>query len=397
MNPLSAGWRVLIVSPNRRLISDVAPLIAQQLPAAPRAEVASYPNRREIVEMFKSAPPNLCFLDTTSKLDAAMSVMSDMLSLEPTLKIVVLLGENDPDLILRCLRQGASEFLTQPVTPDQMQPVIERLNRLLLEAGGRADVGRIYCVMPAKGACGASTVATHLAFQWKRLGSKRTLLADLDPVTGTISFLLKLKSNYSFVDAISHSSGMDTDLWKGLVTPVNSVDVLLPPEAHADGIHDIRNAAPILDYAKHYYDRIIIDAGVVYGDWSLSIANLCDEILLVTTNELPALQAAQRGLAYLERNRVHRSKIRIVINRFSKDLGLSKEMIETALKTEVYHLIPSDYEAIQRALIEGKLAPGNCSFGKSLAILANRLAGQDDSTAPKKSSGIGGFFSFLSR
>ena len=52
--------------------------------------------------------------------------------------------------------------------------------------------------MPAKGACGATTIACNLAFQWKRLGAKKILLADLDPLTGTLSFLLKIKSIYSF-------------------------------------------------------------------------------------------------------------------------------------------------------------------------------------------------------
>ena len=396
MNKVGPGWRTLIVSANRRAISDLVPLLAQLLPNAPRAEVPEYPNRRDLVEIVKAASPNLCFLDTITNVDSAMTVMTDLLNVEPALKVVVLLAANDPDLILRCLRQGAAEFLVQPFSVDQLQPVIERLNKLAGDSAGTADLGRVYCVMPAKGACGASTVATNLAFQWKRLGAKRVLLADLDPLTGTISFLLKLKSNYSFVDAISHAPAMDADLWKGLVTTVQGVDVLLSPEAHADGIHEIRDASPIINYARQLYDRIVIDAGALYGDWSLSIANLCDELLLVTTNELPALQAAQRGLAYLDHHRIHRSKLRIVINRFSRDLGLSKEMIETALKCDIYHLIPSDYEAIQRALIEGKLAPGNCLFGKSLIALSNRLSGREDA-APKKSFRIGGIFSLFSR
>jgi len=64
--------------------------------------------------------------------------------------------------------------------------------------------------MPAKGACGATTVATNLAFQWKRLGKKRVLLADLDPLGGTVfSFLLKVKCAYSFVDVLHRSSNLD--------------------------------------------------------------------------------------------------------------------------------------------------------------------------------------------
>ncbi len=71
--------------------------------------------------------------------------------------------------------------------------------------------------MPAKGGCGASTIASNLAYQMKR-GDKRILLADLDPLAGTLSFLLKIKSNYSFMDALARSHDIDADLWRSVVT-----------------------------------------------------------------------------------------------------------------------------------------------------------------------------------
>ena len=56
--------------------------------------------------------------------------------------------------------------------------------------------------MPGKGACGASTIAANLAYHIQRLSKTRLLLADMDPMTGTTSFLLNLKSTYSFIDAL---------------------------------------------------------------------------------------------------------------------------------------------------------------------------------------------------
>ncbi len=81
-----------------------------------------------------------------------------------------------------------------------------------------------------KGACGASTLAASLAFQWKRFEAKRVLLADMDASTGTISFLLKLKSTYSFIDALARAESLDADLWRGIVSQSGGIDVLLSPE-----------------------------------------------------------------------------------------------------------------------------------------------------------------------
>ena len=102
---------------------------------------------------------------------------------------------------------------------------------------------------------------------------------------------------------------------------------------------------------------MIIDTGSVYTEWNLNCARAANELLLVTTNELPALQAAQRALSYLDTNRIGRWKIRLVVNRYLRDVGLSREVIGTALHTEVFETLPSDYEAVQKALLDGKPIP----------------------------------------
>jgi len=251
-------------------------------------------------------------------------------------------------------------------------------------------------VMPAKGACGATTVACNLAFQWKRLGAKRVLLADLDSLAGTMSFLLKIKSTYSFIDVLVHAHELDQDLWNAMVTPVGGVDVLLAPELMAEGIQDLRDPAPILDFARHSYDVVVLDAGGVYGDWNLNQARQASELLLVTTNELPALQAAQRALSYLDTNRIGRWKVRLVVNRYLRDVGLSREVIGTALHTEVFDSLPSDYEAVQKSLMDGKPIPAGTPFGKAIMQLADKLGGRSEGIK-KTSSSLSGLFGLFSK
>jgi pilus assembly protein CpaE len=250
--------------------------------------------------------------------------------------------------------------------------------------------------MPAKGACGASTVACNLAHYAKRSGAKKVLLADLDPLTGTVSFQLKLRQSYSFMEALTRGQHMDEDIWKGLVMNSGGIDVLLAPDQPVHGIDETYSAAAILEFTRSLYDVVIVDSAGAYGQWSLTLARICDELLLVTTNELPALQSTQRALAYLERNRMERSKIRVLVNRYHKDFGLSCDVIEAALHTDVYHLIPSDYQGVQRALVEGKPIPVGCEVGKALQLLAEKLAGKGQAPSPPSSaSSLSRMFSFL--
>ena len=182
------------------------------------------------------------------------------------------------------------------------------------------------------------------------------------------------------------------------MTSSQGIDVLLPPDSPVAAAHEVSDASPIIDFARRAYDHVIVDTSGGYGDWSLSIARKSDEILLVTTNELPCLHAAQRVLAYLDNHHIQRAKVRLIVNRFNLDVGLSQEMIEMALRTEVFQLIPSDYESLQRSLLDGKPVQAATLFGKSLAALAEKMIGKEH--APKKKStgpGLSGLFSMFGK
>jgi pilus assembly protein CpaE len=378
------------------MAGELDPLLQAHLANVPVSHLRSYPSPRDLGGAMGGGA-HLVFLDMVSDPEQAVELLAEMSRLGPSIQVIALLAGNDPDFILRCLRAGAVDFLIQPFTGDQIESAQAKLARIqpAVESQGK-EPAKIYAVMPAKGACGATTIACNLAFQWKRLGAKRILLADLDSLTGTLSFLLKIKSVHSFIDVLQRSFELDSDLWNAMVTPVNGIDVLLAPELLVEGAQDLKDPGPILEYARHNYDAVVIDAGGVYGEWNLNQARLASELLLVTTNELPALQATQRALSYLDTNRIGRWKIRLIVNRYHRDVGLSREVIGTALHTEVFEILPSDYEAVQKSLLEGKPIAASTAFGKGMIQLADRLGGRTD-PAKKSTSALGGLLGLFSK
>jgi pilus assembly protein CpaE len=388
----SGTWKALFICPNQKIIRDLAPLLRKHLPTFSGHDLNAYPMRHQLAEVISTEAPNLCLLEIGELRDTGLGLIADLLRIDAKVPIIVVLPSNDPELVLRCLRQGASDFLIPPFTSEQVEGALQKIARL--QPNRAANSGKVYCIMPAKGGCGASTIASNMAYQMRR-GDKRILLADLDPLAGTLSFLLKIKSSYSFMDALARSHDIDADLWRSLVTNRNGLDVLLSPEVMTEGMSDLKDASSIIEYARGIYDLVVLDTGGVYGDWNLSQAQLADEILLVTTNELTALQAVQRSLGYLDANNVGRYKLRLIVNRYDRHTGLSKDVIGTALHTDIFHIMPSDYEAIQKALMEGKPMGAATSFGKSVIGLVDRLGGTSE--APKKNSSISGLLSLFSR
>jgi len=399
-SPVSAKT-VLVISPDVQLAMELKPLLAQHLPLWPVVEWTSYPDLRLLAETLASRSPSFCFLDVGSDREMALRVLAVFASASSSTQVVVLLNSNDPNLILSSLRQGAAEFMLQPLTSEQLHPVLERLAQLNPALSQPNSSSRVMAVVPAKGACGTSTVAANLAFQWKRLASSRVLLADLDPSTGIISFLLKLKWPYSFLDALSRTGSLDGDIWRGLVCSVNGLDVLLAPENGVEPMLELPDPAPIVDFSRSAYEAVILDIGEPFSAWSLSLAGAADQVLLVSTNELPALRGAQRVLQHLERNRIERSKVRLILNRYNPEAGLTQDAIETALHIDVAHVLPSDYDAVQKALVEGRPVATGTPFSKGLLALAEQLVGKSLATeaSPKKkgNSWTARLSSFLSR
>ncbi len=392
------SWRIILVTPGRRITAAILPIVSAELPTTQVIELQGYPKDGAFGDLGASGA--ICFLDLISDPEDGIDALTRMVQVSPNVPVVALVPDSDPALILQALRVGARDFLTEPFSPEQFRTVLDKLSSILPHL--TAGLGRVYTVIPAKGGCGASTLAFNLAVQLRKAGAERTLLADLDPMTGTQAFQMKLRPGFSFLEILNQGAGLDADIWRGVVQSFHGLDVLLAPDHPVDGAQEMGDTRPILEFSRRIYDAVVADMGCAYGEWTLSAARISDEIFLTTTNELPSLQAAQRVMSYLENNGIAAQQIRLIVNRFNKDVGLSKEMIETAMQTEVYLLIPSGYEDAQQALLEGKPIAATSSVGKPIASLAARLAGKDTPDARKseksKSPGaLSGLFGLFSR
>lgn len=395
----SESWQIVLVTAGRKIASEVLPIVSAELPFANVVEKQGYPRDGKLGDAGQEA--TVCLLDLITNPEAGLESLAKLAAATPELPVVSLVPEGKPQIILQALRLGAKDFLTQPFTKDQFRAVVEKLAPIVPQLATKR--GRVISVIPCKGGCGASTLAFNLAIQLKKHGSERTLLADLDPLTGTQAFQMKLKPGFSFAELLAEGRGLDADIWRGVVQSQSGIDVLLSPENPIEGAQEMGDTRAILDFARCLYDNVVVDLGSAYGEWALSALRASDEVFLVTTNELPALQSAQRVLNYYEGNLISRERLRLVVNRFNREVGLTEEMIETALQAEIYETIPSDYHGVQSALLDGKAILSSTAIGKSLTRISERILGLDvekrrkASEAARPARTLAGLFSLFSR
>ncbi len=125
---------ILVICPERQIYTQLTPLVSQLLPLTTIVEVSSYPNRKEATELLSRHQPWLCLVDVGKQRDEALATISELSNLNRNLQVVALLPAKDSDLILTCLRQGASEFLQRPLVAEQVQPVSRVSRKSILNA-----------------------------------------------------------------------------------------------------------------------------------------------------------------------------------------------------------------------------------------------------------------------
>ena len=164
--------------------------------------------------------------------------------------ILALSSTTDPDLLLRAMRAGFSEFLLKPLDMDEFLDSLARLDfRWTTNIARPANSGKILSFFGAKGGVGTTTLAVHLAMFLVRGLGKKVLLIDNHAQLGHVVLYLGMDgSNHHFYDLVQNVSRLDQELLRGFIaTHGSGLDVLSSPDVYgsswktdADGRTDAR-------------------------------------------------------------------------------------------------------------------------------------------------------------
>jgi pilus assembly protein CpaE len=321
--------------------------------------------------------PDVLLVDITG-LKETIDQLAKALKESTARPLLIALHETaEPDLILRAMRLGFQEYLYSPLK-DTLRPALEKLladARKSKEAGGRS--GRTVGIVSAKGGCGATTIACHIAYELRRQTSFEVLLADFDLHSGMVQFFMKTKSAYSVEDAFNNLHRLDTSYWKALIsngTPRLEI-ISAPDPATLSTFPTPEQMTKVLNFVRTQYDWSVIDLGRNMNFLGLSILDEIDETFLVTTLEIPALHRAKQILQKLTDSGYGRNRLRLVLNKLPARQDITPVEIEKMLGWPIYGLLGDDGEALYESYSEGKLLPPSAKLSKQLAQLARKLAG----------------------
>jgi pilus assembly protein CpaE len=262
----------------------------------------------------------------------------------PNTTIITAAQDASPDLIISSMRAGAREILRIPISADELRTVLDRVaefsNKQLVEAPKKK--GRMIAVFSSKGGCGTSFMATNLA----AATNAKTVVVDLNLQAGDLPLFLGLDPKYSIADMVEKRNRLDESLINSLVMPHSASLSLLAAPREADSADEIepQHIFEVLNKLREHYEYIVLDPQHTFDSITLAALDQSDEIVLILTLDIPAIRSTQRALEIFDRLGYPRKKVKIVVNRWSKQIDIDLRQVEKFLNEPVIGFVPSDYQ-----------------------------------------------------
>jgi pilus assembly protein CpaE len=297
--------------------------------------------------------PTAAIIALASNSEQAIKFIKRLNSESPRTAVISAAQDASPDLILQSLRAGAREFLRLPISQDELRTVLDRVAEF---SAGQVDApkkkGRMIAVFSSKGGCGTSFIATNLAVAT----AARTVLVDLNLQAGDLPLFLGVDPKYSFADMAENRTRLDDALIKSFTTPYSARLSLLAAPKEADLADEIEpeHVFEVLQRLRESYDYVVLDPQHTFDSITLAALDQSDEIVLVLTLDIPAIRSTQRALEIFDKLGYPRKKIRIVVNRWSKQIDLDLRQVEKFLGEPVIGFVPSDYQTAVTSINLGR-------------------------------------------
>jgi pilus assembly protein CpaE len=301
----------------------------------------------------------------------------------PRVRIIAAYPYDDPARILAALRAGANEFIHSPIGP-ALEAAFARIPEAHVAATESERRGQVVGFVSAKGGCGATTTACHVAVELKRRSGKGVLLAELDICPGPVGFLMKTQGQYSLNDALDNIARLDANFWSALLAPSRTgVSVLTAATRLMPGDADAERVQRVLRFMRTQHDWAVLDFGRGLNPLLTAAADELDELFVITTIDLPSLHMAKSMLRSLP-GRFERIPVHLVLNRAQKAADVSVDEIQKIFGRKVDATLPEDFEALYAAYANGTLLQGDCALGAAFSRMAMALTGETAKVKTKK-------------
>jgi pilus assembly protein CpaE len=323
---------------------------------------------REAIQFSQEMSPDVVLMDINMPDMDGITATEQIRQKLPHIQVVILTVQGDANYMRRALQVGARDFLTKPPMADELTAAIRRAGIVAKEErvknlqpqnvssgtasravfAGRASQGKIIMVYSPKGGTGCTTLAVNLALALNN-EETRTALIDTNLQFGDVAVFLNEQGKNTILDLAPRAEELDPEMVEEVMIrhAASGLHVLAAPSKpeHADKI-TAEQVSKLLQYFRQIYAYVVVDTTSYLTDVTLGVIDVCDIIVLVVTQDIPAIKDGRLFLDLMLTLGVPQTKVAFVMNRFDKRITITPEKVGENLKQEVVAVIPLDERVV---------------------------------------------------
>src|SRR5262245_16354163 len=360
------------------------------------------------IDVARQSTPDLAVIALDSDQNKALQLIAQLSAEFPNMPVLAVSARGDGQSILQALRNGAKEFLTQPVVLEELLGALQRLRAARgVSADGSTSVNgvvkvesQVLAIVGSRGGVGCTSLGVNLGCSLAQDPKHNGALVDLDLALGDADVALDLIPDYTLADVAMNIDRLDMTFLRRSLSKHATGLSLLPHPVQMEDISLIHedHLQRVIGLLRASYTHLIFDLSKRFTPTDWTAMRMSDHILLVAQLELTSLRNAVRMLHTLGAEDGLGDKGKVVVNRVGlDDCDISLKKAEETIGKPIYWQVPNDYKAMLGARNAGVPLLQHAPKSKTqlaLKELANVLCGKATAEPAKKERR--GFFSFKS-
>lgn len=363
------------------VISRTASLVREVQAAAGPGFIVIHHNQVGDVEEFVDlkGPFDLLVAGPVFDTRAGMERLRRLRDSRPEMPLLLALSTPPRASLPDIVRVGAADLVELPAERRQMAAAIRRALESVRpeepspETVGSDHLGQVISVASPSGGCGKTFYSTNLAYFLARQSGRRVCLVDLDLQFGEVTSALRLRPQYTMVDAVlGEEEGVDleTNVEDYLVPHESGFSVLAAPRhpAEADRV-SVGDVSRMVSALRRRFDYLVIDTSAQLSEVTLAALEQSTALVCMATVDVPSIRNMRVFLETMERLHVPTDRISVVLNKVEADVGIKIEDVNEALFGKVVSSLPYAKE-VSRSINQGQPVMAS----ESRAEISRRLA-----------------------
>lgn len=335
---------------------------------------------KEGIQLAGELDPDVILMDINMPDVDGITATEQIRQRMPHIQVVILSVQGDQNYMRRAMLAGARDFLTKPPMGDELISAVRRAGEMArservkssavrpmpasmsssnvpsMSAGTPLSRGKVVTVYSPKGGTGCTTVAVNLALALHN-DDTRAVIVDGKLQYGDVAIFFNEQGKNTIVDLAPRVDELEVEIVEGVLLKhaASGIHILAAPTRleQAEKI-SADQFTKLVDYLRQLYAYVVIDVSGHLNDIAIAAIDLSDAIVLLTTQDIPAIKNARLFLDILQTLGVARDRIVFAMNRYDKRIQqVTPERVSENLKQEVAAILPLDDRAAIGAVIRG--------------------------------------------